>query len=48
MKPKKSSVTTKSFQDLKLLLEGKSFSFPDRRHSDVEDHDSEPNPKSEE
>jgi DNA-nicking Smr family endonuclease len=48
MKPKKSSVTTKSFQDLKLLLEGKSFSFPDRRHSDVEDHDSEPNPKLEE
>jgi DNA-nicking Smr family endonuclease len=48
MKPKKSSMTTKSFQDLKVLLEGKSFSFPDRRHSVVTDHDVKPNPKLEE
>ncbi len=48
MKPKKSSMTTKSFQDLKVLLRNESFSFPDRRHSDVADHDSEPNPNLEE
>jgi DNA-nicking Smr family endonuclease len=48
MKPKKSSITTKSFQDLKVLLKDKSFSLPDRRHSDIADHDLKPPPKSEE
>jgi DNA-nicking Smr family endonuclease len=48
MKPKKSSMTTKSFQDLKVLLEGKFFSFPDRRHPDIADHEVKSNPKLEE
>jgi len=48
MKPRKSSLTFKSFQDLKVLLENKSFSFPDRHHSDVADCDRELNPELEE
>lgn len=48
MKPKKSSITTKSFQDLKVLLKDKSFSFRDHRHSEVSDHEVRPNPKLEE
>ncbi len=46
MKPRKSSLTFRSFQDLKVLLENKSFSFPDRHHSDVADCDRELNPES--
>ena len=48
MKPRKSSLTFKSFRDLKVLLENKSFSFPDRHHSDVADCDRELNPELEE
>jgi DNA-nicking Smr family endonuclease len=48
MKPCKSSLTFRSFQDLKVLLEKKSFSFPDRHHSDVADCDRELNPELEE
>ncbi len=48
MKPKKSSVTTKSFQDLKVLLEGKCLSFPDRARPDLPDHEAKSNPKLEE
>ena len=48
MKPRKSSLTFRSFQDLKVLLENKSFSFPDRHHSDVADCDRELNPELEE
>jgi len=48
MKPRKSSLTFKSFRDLKFLLENKSFSFPDRHHSDVADCDRELNPELEE
>ncbi len=48
MKPRKSSLTFRSFQDLKVLLENKSFSFPDRHHSDVADCDHELNPELEE
>ncbi len=48
MTPKKSLITTHSFQDLKILLKDKSFSIPDRHPSDIPDHDLKPNPKSEE
>ena len=48
MKSRKPSSTFKSFQDLKVLLENESFSFPDRHHSDVADCDSELNPELEE
>jgi len=48
MKPRKPSLTFRSFQDLKVLLENKSFSFHDRHHSDVADCDRELNPELEE
>ena len=41
-------MTTKSFQDLKVLLEGQSFSFPDHRHPNIGDHEVQSNPKLEE
>lgn len=37
MKPRKSSLTLKSFKDLKVLLEGKSFSLTAQRNSKVAD-----------
>ncbi len=48
MKLNKPSITTKSFQDLKALLESKSFSFPDHRHRYIADHEVKPDPESEE
>jgi DNA-nicking Smr family endonuclease len=48
MKSSKSSITFKSFQELKALLEGKLFSFPDKHHSDLIDHGEEQNPELEE
>ncbi len=48
MKPKRSSLTAKSFQDLKVLLECRSLSVPDHRRSNVVDHESNPNPHLEE
>ncbi|MFB3884150.1 MAG: Smr/MutS family protein [Thermodesulfobacteriota bacterium] len=48
MKSKKSSITTKSFQDLKALLKDESFSIPERRHADMPDRDPKPPTKSEE
>jgi DNA-nicking Smr family endonuclease len=48
MKPKRSSLTTKPFQDLKVLLECKSLSLPDHRRSDIVDHEIKPNPHLEE
>jgi DNA-nicking Smr family endonuclease len=48
MKPKRSSLTTKSFQDLSVLLECKSLSLPDHRRSDVTDHESQLDPHVEE
>lgn len=48
MTPKRSSLTTKSFQDLKVLLECKSLSLPDHRRSNVVDHENNPNPPLEE
>jgi DNA-nicking Smr family endonuclease len=35
MKSPKSSLTFKSFQDLRVLLENKPFPFPERRHVDL-------------
>jgi DNA-nicking Smr family endonuclease len=35
MKSPKSSLTFKSFQDLRVLLENKPFRFPERRHLDL-------------
>jgi DNA-nicking Smr family endonuclease len=35
MKSPKSSLTFKSFQDLRVLLENKPFRFPERRHVDL-------------
>jgi DNA-nicking Smr family endonuclease len=35
MKSNKSSLTFKSFQDLRVLLENKPFRFPERRHVDL-------------
>jgi DNA-nicking Smr family endonuclease len=35
MKSPKSSLTFKSFQDLRILLENKPFRFPERRHVDL-------------
>ena len=46
MKPRKSSLTFKSFQDLRVLLETKSFSLPDRHHSKSSDHENKQNPES--
>ena len=48
MKPKRSSRTPHSFQDLKSLLECKSLSLPDDRRSDVKTHESQPNLNGEE
>ena len=48
MKPRKSSFTFKSFQDLKALLENKPFSFPDRPHTDAIDHKEKQHPELEE
>jgi len=48
MKSSKSSFTFKSFQDLKTLLENKPFSFPERRHADLIDHEEEQRPELEE
>ncbi|MEW6377416.1 MAG: Smr/MutS family protein [Thermodesulfobacteriota bacterium] len=48
MKSSKSSLTFKSFQDLKTLLENKSFSLPKRKKPDVKDRDREQNPELEE
>jgi DNA-nicking Smr family endonuclease len=46
MKPRKSSLTFKSFQDLRVLLETKSFFLPDRYHSKSSDHENKQNPES--
>jgi DNA-nicking Smr family endonuclease len=46
MKPRKSLLTFKSFQDLRVLLETKSFSLPDRHHSKSLDHENKQNPES--
>jgi len=48
MKPRKPSFTIKSFQDLKALLEERSFSFPDYHDPDLGDRfqDQQPNPES--
>jgi DNA-nicking Smr family endonuclease len=48
MKSSKSSITFKSFQELKALLEGKLFSFPEQPHSDPIGHEEEQNPELEE
>jgi DNA-nicking Smr family endonuclease len=48
MKSSKSSFTFKSFQDLKALLENKPFSFPERHHADLIDHEEEQRPELEE
>jgi len=48
MKPRKSSFTFKSFQDLKVLLESKPFSFPERHPVDLIDHDEKQHPELEE
>jgi DNA-nicking Smr family endonuclease len=48
MKPPKSSLTFKSFIDLKALLENKPFRFPDRPPSDLIDHKEELQPELEE
>ena len=48
VKPKRSSLTTHSFQDLTGLLECKSLSLPDPRRSVVKKHESKPNPHVEE
>jgi DNA-nicking Smr family endonuclease len=46
MKPRKSLLTFKSFQDLRVLLETKSFSLPDRHYSKSSDHENKQNPES--
>jgi len=48
MKPRKSSFTFKSFQDLKALLENKPFSFPERHQPDHIDYDDKQHPELEE
>ena len=49
MKPRKSSFTFKSFQDLKALLENKPFSFPERHHhTDPIGHEEKQHPELEE
>jgi DNA-nicking Smr family endonuclease len=48
MKPRKSSFTFKSFQDLKALLENKPFSFPERHHVDHIDRGEKQHPELEE
>jgi DNA-nicking Smr family endonuclease len=42
MKSSKSSSTLKSFRDLKVLLENRSFSLPVRRDLDVQSHERSP------
>jgi DNA-nicking Smr family endonuclease len=46
MKPRKSSLTFRSFQDLKGLLETKSLSFPDWHGSHLADHEDKLNSES--
>jgi DNA-nicking Smr family endonuclease len=48
MKPRKSSLTLKSFQDLKVLLETRSFPLTDRHHSKASDHENQQSPELEE
>jgi len=48
MKPRKSLLTFKSFQDLKALLENKPFSFPERHHVDLIDRGEKQHPELEE
>jgi DNA-nicking Smr family endonuclease len=48
MKSSKSSFTFKSFQDLKALLENKPFSFPERHHAVLIDHEENQHPELEE
>ena len=48
MKPQKSSFTFKSFQDLRALLENKSFSSQERHHSTLIDYEKKQNPELEE
>lgn len=47
MKPKKSSLIIKSFQELKDLFENDSFSFPDQHPSHIAESKVELNPQSE-
>jgi len=48
VKPQKPSLTFKSFQDLKALLETKSFSFPEQPFPDFGDYEEEATPEVEE
>jgi DNA-nicking Smr family endonuclease len=48
MKPRKSSFSLKSFQDLKVLLDSKSFSFPEHQPPDLKKHKKKLNSESEE
>ena len=48
MKPPKPSFTFKSFQDLRALLENKSFSSQERHHSALIDYEKKQNPELEE
>lgn len=48
MKSSKSSLILKSFQDLKVLLESKPFSFPERHPVDLVDHEEKQYPESQE
>lgn len=48
MKSQKSSFTFNSFQDLKILLETKSFSLPHFHHPDRKSHEDEEGPELEE
>jgi DNA-nicking Smr family endonuclease len=48
MKSSKSSFTFKSFQDLKALLEKKSFPLSECRHTNLMDHEEKQNPELEE
>ena len=48
MKPRKSSFSFKSFQDLKVLIDSKSFSFPDYHPPDLKVHKKRLDQKSEE
>jgi DNA-nicking Smr family endonuclease len=47
MKPRKHSRSCKSFQELKILLDSKSLSFPNHHLPDLEDHKKQLNPESE-
>jgi DNA-nicking Smr family endonuclease len=48
MKPRKPSFSFKSFQDLKVLLDSKSFSFPQHQAPDLRHHKKKLNSESEE